>query len=258
MSDLRLVLNTVVYTGDFTPPSGPLTQTGGTYPSTTNVNTNIPTANTRLLLNFANAAIYDASTQNNVTTVADAKTDTTIKQWLPSSMKFDGTGDYLAIPVSTSFAFGTGDLTMECWFYHSAAQGTAANIICVTNGSAFGIVIHNNLTSYPNIVTFWCDTYGQGPFITGTTSLVIGNWYHFALTRSGGIWRMYINGIQQGSNYTNAASPDRDASYNLRIGGDNINATRALNGYIQDLRITRGVARYTANFSVPTSAFQTR
>jgi hypothetical protein len=163
----------------------------------------------------------------------------------------------LSIPTSPSFAFGTGDLTIECWFYPSAAQSTGANIICVTNGSAFGIVIHNNLTAYPNVVTFWCDTYSAGPFITGTTSLVVGNWYHFALTRSGGVWRMYINGIQQGSNYTNAASPDRGAGYNLRIGGDNNNANRIFNGYIQDLRFTKSVARYITNFAVPVLPFGT-
>ena len=261
ISNARVVKGTAVYTGAFTPPTlAPLTTAGSTsaasYSSTTNVNTSFAASSTSLLTNFTNAGIYDAAVQNNVTTVGNTQASTTVSKWSPSSMKFNGSGDYLSIIAPQ---FGTGDLTIECWFYHSAAQDTGANIICVTNGSAFGIVIHNNLPSYPNVVTFWCDTYSLStPGITGTTSLVIGNWYYFALTRSSGVWRMYINGIQQGSNYTNATSPDRGAGYNLRIGGDNYSATRIFNGYIQDFRITKGVARYTANFSVPTLAFQTQ
>jgi hypothetical protein len=241
ISNARVVTGTAVYTSNFTLPTAPVTAI----------------ANTSLLLNFTNAAIYDAAVQNNATTVGNTQASTTVSKWSPTSTKFNGSGDYLSIPASPSFAFGTGDLTIECWFYHSAAQGIAANIICVTNGSAFGIIIHNNLTPYPNVVTFWCDTYSLStPGITGTTTLAIGNWYHFALTRSSGVWRMYINGIQQGSNYTNAASPDRGAGYNLRIGGDNFNANRVFNGYIQDVRITKGYARtITAS---PTAPFQMR
>jgi hypothetical protein len=63
---------------------------------------------------------------------------------------------------------------------------------------------------------------------------------------------MWLNGAQDGSNYTNAATPDRGAGYNLRIGGDGI---RNLNGYVKDFRITKGYARYTSAGSNPTLPF---
>jgi hypothetical protein len=166
-------------------------------------------------------------------------------------MYFDGTGDYVSLPYNAADNYGVGDLTIECWFYPNGTQGAGANFLSYTNGSAYGLIVHSNLTAYPNVVTMWCDTYGAGPFITGNTILNKNTWYHFALTRSSGVWRMFINGILQGSTYTNAATPDR--GYDLRIGGDNNSAGRAFTGHIQDFRITRGVARYTSNFTIPTA-----
>ena len=256
MSNIRIIKGTAVYTGAFTPPSlAPLTTAGSTsaasYPSTTNVNTSFAASNTSLLTNFTNAGIYDASAQNVLTTLGDAGTATLVSRFGSTSMYFDGTGDYVSLPYNAADNYGVGDLTIECWFYPNGTQGSGANFFSYTNGSAYGLIVHSNLTAYPNVVTMWCDTYGAGPFITGNTILNKNTWYHFALTRSSGVWRMFINGILQGSTYTNAATPDR--GYDLRIGGDNNSAGRAFTGHIQDFRITRGVARYTSNFTIPTA-----
>ena len=236
LADFRLVIGSALYTAAFTPPTAPLTAV----------------TNTSILLNF-NPGIYDASMQNLVTTVGDAQVSTAVQKWGSTSMKFDGTGDYVLVPNAPQINFGTSDLTIEFWFYYSTAQSTVANLFSYTNGTDYGIIVHNNLTAYPNVVTMWCNTYGTGPFITGTTTLTTSTWYHFALTRASGVWRMFINGVQQGSNYTNAATPDR--GYELRVGGDNNSAGRALTGYMQDFRITKGVARYTSAFTPPTQAF---
>lgn len=235
ISNLRFVKGTAVYTSAFTPPTTPLTAI----------------ANTSLLTNFTNAGIYDASAQNVLTTIGDAGTATLVSRFGSTSMYFDGTGDYVSLPYNAADNYGTGDLTIECWFYPNGTQGAGANFLSYTNGSAYGLIIHSNLTAYPNVVTMWCDTYGAGPFITGTTTLNKNTWYHFALTRASGVWRMFINGTLQGSTYTNAATPDR--GYDLRVGGDNNSAGRAFTGHIQDFKITRGVARYTSNFTIPTT-----
>ena len=234
LSNFRIVKGTAI-----APPAG-----GPTSPVTA-------VSGTSLLTNFTNAGIYDASAQNVLTTIGDAGTATLVSRFGSTSMYFDGTGDYVSLPYNAADNYGTGDLTIECWFYPNGTQGAGANFLSYTNGSAYGLIIHSNLTAYPNVVTMWCDTYGTGPFITGTTTLNKNTWYHFALTRSSGVWRMFINGTLQGSTYTNAATPDR--GYDLRVGGDNNSAGRAFTGHIQDFKITRGVARYTSNFTIPTT-----
>jgi hypothetical protein len=247
------VLNTVVYTGDFTPPSGPLTQTGGTYPSTTNVNTNIPTANTRLLLNFTNAAIYDASTQNNVITVADAKTDTTIKQWLPSSMKFDGTGDWLQLPVTQNLNFGSGNFTIEGWINVASIDATYRCIFSVGNPVqiyARSGTIEVAINDSDNTLT-----YIVNPLLGPANSITANTWAYFAVVRNGTTFTAYVNGVA-GTPVTGVSGVIAFSSSGAQVGA--VLSTYPFTGYIQDLRITRGVARYTANFSVPTSAFQTR
>jgi hypothetical protein len=72
-------------------------------------------ADTTLLLNFTNAGIFDNTGKNNLETVADAQMDTTVKKYGTGSMEFDGTGDYLLMKGGESFAFGTGDFTIEFW-----------------------------------------------------------------------------------------------------------------------------------------------
>jgi hypothetical protein len=134
ISNLRVVNTVAVYTGAFTPPTlAPLTTAGSTsaasYSSTTNVNTSFAASNTSLLTNFTNAGIYDAAVQNNAITVGDAQASTTQSKWSPTSMKFDGTGDYLIIPSATVPALA-GAFTIEMWVYFSSISATVQTLCC--------------------------------------------------------------------------------------------------------------------------------
>ena len=241
ISDFRIIRGQALYTANFVPPQTPLTAS----------------INTMLLINGDKSAIADKSGKGNLETVGDARISTAVKKYGTASMHFDGSGDYLQIPDSAPIQFGTGDFTIECWFNKTAAGGDGQELFAYFNGaSTFGTVLHSNLNSYPNKFTLWIDAYGTGPHITGTTTIALNTWYHLAITRSGGVWKMWLNGTQEGSSYTNAATPDR--GYPLRIGGDNYSANRVWSGYIDDFRITKGVARYTANFTPPTSTLLTK
>jgi len=213
----------------------------------------VPTApdtaitNTQFLVNFTNAAITDGTMKNNLETVGNAQVSTSIVKYGAGSMAFDGTGDYLTSNVGTTdlYAFGTGDFTIEMWVYFNGV----ASIQCVYDSrpaSTQGAYVLIYLNSDGTLRYF----VSSADRIT-SSALSASTWYHVAVSRINGSTRLFINGTQSGSTYTDSTSY-LNASGRPWIG---INAfttnTQGLNGYIDDLRVTRGVARYTANFTPP-------
>jgi len=254
ISNLRVANGTAVYTGTpFTPPTlAPLATTGpasaASYSSTTNVNTTFLTP-ASLLLNMANAGIYDAAVQSNMTTVADAKTDTTIKQWPLSSVKFDGAGDYLSIPSDPIFNLGNTNFTIEAWINPSSFTN-GFSIVSRYNyfsGSATGYTFR-----FVNSTTIRFIR-GNDLILDGTTSVPTGSWVYVAAVRDGTTLTLYVSGSQVAQ--ATGISTFSDATTPLQIGRTNL-LTDDANGYIQDLRITKGVARTVT--TIPTAPFPTR
>jgi hypothetical protein len=165
-------------------------------------------------------------------------------------MYFDGSTSYLTAQTA-AFATGTstGDFTAECWAYPTALFSSATNsctLLAVwNNGSTTGwqmymatqgVGVRNNSST---IVT---------PAVAPTT----GQWYHVALVRYGTTITVYVNGVATGSTTTAYTFTDNI----LSIGASNIGgAGTFFSGYIDDVRFTKGVARYTSNFNPPTSPF---
>jgi hypothetical protein len=206
------------------------------------------TANTSLLLNFTNAGIYDAAVQSNVITFGNAQTSIAVTpKWPPTSMAFDGNGDYLNIPSSQGLNLGTGSLTVEAWVYLSAMSGDYFIVSSTGAGGGFFGFRSGTDIGYGRTGIAWDYQAASG--------MVINNWYHVAWSRNGTSMRIFVNGSQVGATQTTSQAYDLSTT-STAVGS--AGATLYLNGYIQDLRITRGIGRYTANFSVPTAAFPTR
>jgi len=232
-SDFRIVKGTAVYTTNFTPNTTPLTAISGT----------------SLLLNCTNAAIIDNAMMNNLETVGNAQLSTSVKKYGSASIYCDGSGDYVVQPTNVSYGYGTGDFTIEFWLY---LNNTGLQTIFSNLSSASSTNPH----LYINAASIIYYT-ANADRITGST-LSTGIWYHIALCRASGSTRLFVNGNQSGSTY--ADSNNYGTSAPLGIGtywaSGSPFTTLTLNGYIDDLRVTKGVARYTTNFTPPTSQVQ--
>jgi len=232
ISGVRILNGTAQYSGTtYTIPTAPPTAI----------------ANTSFLLNFTNAGITDATAKNDLETVGNAQISTTQSKFGGSSMYFDGTGDYLISSESNICNFGLGDFTIEFWLYLNTTSGTQ-NIIDPRPASTTGA--YATLYTSGGTIRFFTQTTDR---IT-SSSVNTNEWFHVAVCRSGTSTKMFFNGTQTGSTYTDTNSY---VSSRLVIGAGFANTssiTNAMNGYIDDLRISR-YARYTANFTAPTAAF---
>jgi hypothetical protein len=249
MASFRVVKGRAVYTSAFTPPTAPVGATSGGQDPPQGTETS-------LLTNFTNAGIFDNTGKNNLETVGNAQIDTSVKKYGTGSMEFDGSGDYLKTPIDTkqTWNFGTGDFTVEAWVYPTAV-GSLDVILGTNSGGVTGgwQIIYDS----PNagVWNFNFQVSG-GPYGFSLGSLSLNTWSHIAATRSGTTVRTFVNGTQITSSTTGGGSNIAESTGTLYIGQayENIGG-RDFNGYIDDLRITKGVARYTAAFTPPTEAF---
>ena len=243
ISDFRIVNGTVVYTTAFTPPTAPLTAI----------------ANTSLLLLGTNAGIVDATAKNLITTVGDAKISTTQSEFGGSSMYFDGNTGYIIVRPNQAFNFGTGNFTIECWVYRIAAS--SQNILLTNRPSVSATAngdfwIDNNTSSISR--TCFLSQGGTLYNIAGPSDYpAAGNWFHYAVVRNGTSLAAYINGASAGSATVSTSDAFGSSTAGIYAGRFTDSNAWFLNGYIDDLRITKGYARYTSNFTPPTSAFPT-
>jgi hypothetical protein len=218
-------------------------------PSSTSVT--IPTApltaitDTKLLLNFTNAGVVDATAKNVLETEGNAQISTAQSKWGGGSIAFDGNGDYLLFPASPLYALGGGNFTIEFWLYiNSTTQygcllgvwdpaGTVANTSWIVTQGDTAV----------SKLRFGYSNGSANTFVESSSgALSTGVWQYVAITRSGNTLTMYVNGSSVYSNTSFTTTINSPASTRLSVGALT-NGNDALNGYIDDLRITRGVAR---------------
>ena len=214
-------------------------------------NTDPNFANVSLLLygngiNGSTSIIDSSPSPKTVTAFGNAQISTAQSKFGGSSIAFDGTGDYLSIPASSSFAFGLADFTVELWLYRSGSGQQhlyEGRDLVATNMILLYVNSSNQLAYYAN----------NALAIATTAVPALNAWAHVALCRASGNSRLFLDGVQVGSTFadsTNIVAPPTT----VNIGANPLGNT-PLNGYIDDLRITKGVARYTANFTPPVSQF---
>ena len=157
------------------------------------------------------------------------------------SVFYDGTDDYLSIPTSDDFAFGTGDYTIEAWvwknttgqehIYEGRDGGNTNRILFYVNSA-------NKLANYINASV-------KG---TASSDFPLNQWVHVALTRDGTTLRLFLNGVASGTSTASLGT----SNYPLNVAGDSTGRL-GLEGYVSDVRVIKGTAVYTSAFTPPTA-----
>ena len=170
------------------------------------------------------------------------------------SVLFDGTGDYLTLNGESDFAFGTGDFTVEMWVYHSVKD---VQVVYYDSRQSSGNGPYPSLyKTNTNYLAYYANSSTQ---ITGSTEIAQNSWNHIALCRTGTSTRLFLNGIQQGATWTDTTNYINGTSRpTICADGNNpaISPSTVMNGYISNLRVLKGTALYTSNFTPPTRELQ--
>lgn len=160
---------------------------------------------------------------------------------------FDGTGDYLSLPNHADWTLGTGDFTIEMWVWFASMPAAIKMLVCQASG---GMSLNVSAT---NKLAFAQDNVAQK--IIGNTTVTASAWHHVAVTRQSSILRLFLNGVPDATEVTDTTS--YGSANVLTVGYGNNGTQYPFNGYIDELRITKGTARYISNFaaSLPTGPF---
>jgi hypothetical protein len=202
----------------------------------------------------------DSSSVNNTVTFTDFNGSVRIRT---AQSKFGGasgsaTGGWLTLPNSlSSFELGVSaqPFTLELWMRPSStanggivsATGTGGAQWNNARGPQYDLAVISSTIKWR-----WNDNLDATPAEISVALPTLNQWHHYAVSYNGSITKVFLNGVESGSStavYTAPiVAPDRRR---LFLGVDDT----VFSGYIDDLRITKGVARYTANFTPPTDPF---
>jgi hypothetical protein len=213
----------------------------------------VPTApvtaitNTSLLLNFTNAGIFDSAMMNNLETVGNAQVSTSVVKYGTGSMAFDGSGDWLAGPPTPQTDLGSGDFTIEAWLYRTAS-GAASDSGMVSRGAPSTLNGFVFAYTSANVLTFNFNY--SGAIVTGVTVIPANTWTHVAVSRNGNTFRLFVNGVVDAT-ATSTNSQTTNASDVFYVGRAGYDSGRIVTGYLDDVRLTKGAARYIGNFTPP-------
>lgn len=185
-----------------------------------------------------------------VSVFGNAAISTTQSKFGGSSLFLDGSGDFITMPTSARFAFGTADFTIEFWIYRIGGNGSLTFLYDSRDGGAN----NNNVMIYYSGSSDQLQFWAAGNLRISTSSTPpLNAWSHVAVSRNSGTTKMFLNGTQIGSNY--ADTNNYTASSLPIVFGAQYNQQFTTRGYFDDIRVTKGVGRYPSNFTPPIEQF---
>ena len=211
-----------------------------------------------LLLDFAGVDgatdITDLSNSAHVDTfVSDAEVDTGNQVIGENSLLLPSTDDAVTFPTSSDFDFGTGDFTVECHFYSTAFEADQAQISIYGPPTGWWMRTNGDEAA-PEKIEFGDE---DTTILSEDITIVDATWYHLAVSRSGTTMRAFLDGVQAGSGTTDSTDLEPGASSTPLVIGGLTTTLQGVVGAVAAIRITKGVARYTTNFTPPTVFYPT-
>ena len=188
-----------------------------------------------------------------VTANGNAHTDTSVKKIGTASLQVDGVGDYLSVPDSSDWDWGSGDFTLEAWV-RPASYPTDNRAGIISQGTDNNNYWHFRLND-DGSTQFYGQISGSAHWsITSTTGIIsTDTWYHVAVVKNGSNFELFIDGTSRGTNTDSTSFVDW--SDDLVIGAvERAAVENYFDGYIDEVRISN-VARYFSAFTAPTTAF---
>jgi hypothetical protein len=202
---------------------------------------------------------FTDNSPNNLTVTATngAAISTAQSKFGGASALFDGTDDYLQVPYSTINNLGTGEKwTVELWINMPSIPAAAMDVIGASNGGGavpkwhLAVNMNTSFTYSANKVGFYTYVAGADRWINVNYTWSAGVWYNITAVYDSVNTTLYVNGVSVGSLAYNAGS----STNGIRIGSDG-EGYKYFTGYIDEVRVTKGVARYTTNFTTSSVAF---
>lgn len=241
IDEVRITKGIARYTANFTAPTAPYPETSATDPSYNSVSVLVHADAQPSQYTIVNSGPSAGQLQN----IGNLAVDSTLFKFGAGALKFSGDGSRAMLPTG-AMNFGTSAFTIEAWVYvPTQTTGTYRSIVSsrpgdtnTSSGGVFGVSPTNTL--------YW---YSDGFIAQSSATVPANSWNHVAVVRNGSAITIYLNG---------ASVATGTSSYNLSLDGamgGNFEGSQAFVGSIDELRITKGVARYTSAFSIPTAAF---
>jgi hypothetical protein len=260
IEEVRFSKGIARWTSNFTPPTAPHTADEFT----------------SLLLHFddANAAtsttdssggsdcsLVTGVTNKLVTYSGNAKVSTTQSKFGNASINFDGTNSYLTIPNQTDFQFGTGDFTVDAWVrWTDNSKYLQLFSLIVDGNNQFQIYVDPLTSDNSPVLYVTVGGVSVAWYYVTSISFNLNQWYHLAWVRNGSTVKIFVNGVSQSLTTMTAVG-----SNNLSVTGagswytgsnnNDLVSSHYFAGYVEELRVSKGIARWTSDFTPPTNAY---
>lgn len=201
---------------------------------------------------------------NNLTATTGTSISQTEYRFGSKSIYNDGQDDSGAYSnLSSDFIFGSSDFTVETWYYPVSKLNSYPRIMqfgdTSWNNNNCWAILDRHDTSPTKFAFASVKLGGNDLLLESVTDVQDGQWYHIALSREGSTFRLFINGVLEDT-YTNSIAIDEASTnrFNLGMAYFTEFVDDQANGYFDEIRVTKGVSRYTSSFTIPTSQFPRR
>jgi hypothetical protein len=216
---------------------------------------------TKLLVHFNgedNQVVYTAETGQTVTfTGATSLIDTAQSKFGGSSL-FGSSADTASVPDSSDWDMGSGDFTIDFWVRQYELDGVNANILCGQANSTPSANTRQHqitITAAKKLqISLWNDSATRLDSASGGTTIAINTWYHIALVRYGNTATLYLDGAAETTlDLTGVTLQNGGSKFSFGAIGDYTSSR--MKGWIDEFRISKGIARWTGNFTPPTAEY---